>query len=183
MSDAHMEQIKKIDLAPYVQIAFGLIDKPRRCGGNAFRHSMNTLNILIDYGYCSPVILKAAVVHDVLEDYEDFDEDNILKLEDGKQVLYLIKEVSKLDGEKKSDFLLRIKKTGSNGAKIIKVADRIDNITSLGQVNNMSFVVRYIRETEDYVYPIAEEVNKHMLQELKDMIFARRKILHKLIGE
>lgn len=183
MSDAHMEKIKRIEIAPYLQIAFGLIDKPRRCGGNAFRHSLNTFNILIDYGYCCPIILKASIVHDVLEDYKNFDEDLILRLEDGDRVLYLVKEVSRFKEESKSNFLLRIKKYGSKAAKIIKVADRIDNITSLGQVNNISFVIRYIEETEKHIYPIAKEINKFMLNELQDMIFARRKILHKFIGE
>lgn len=183
MTDEHMNKLREIDFIPYVQVAFALIDKPRKCGGNALRHSMNTFNILIDYGYCDPIILKAAIVHDVLEDYDDFDENLILRLENGKDVLSLVKEVSRIKGESKPNFLNRIKNKGSNESKIIKVADRIDNITSLGQVNNMSFVVKYIKETEKFVYPIAEEINKYMLQELQDMIFARRKILHKFIGE
>jgi len=183
MTNEHMEQIKNIELAPFIQIAFGLIDKPRKCGGNSFRHSLNTLNVLIDYGYYNSSLLKAAVIHDVLEDYEEFDEDKILALDEGEAVLFLVKEVSRLKGEKKEVFLTRIKKTGSSGAKIIKVADRIDNVISLGQVNNLSFVIRYIKETEDYIYPIASEINENMLEELEDLIFARKQILHKLIGE
>jgi hypothetical protein len=30
MSDEHMEKIKKIEFAPYIQLAFILIDKPRK---------------------------------------------------------------------------------------------------------------------------------------------------------
>lgn len=182
MSNEHMEAIKSIELAPYIQLAFGLIDKPRKCGGNAFRHSLNTLNILIDYGYCNPILLKAAIIHDILEDYEHFDEDNVLSLDDGKNVLFLVKQVTKLKYETKSQFLKRIYSSGSIGAKTLKVADRIDNIISLGQVNDVSFVVRYIEETEKYIYPIANEVNANMFGELKDLIYARRQILHKFIG-
>jgi len=177
-----MEQIKNIELAPYIQIAFGLIDKPRMCGGNAFRHGLDTLNILIDYGYYNAVLLKAAIVHDTLEDYKDFDEEKIACLADGPDVLSLVKEVTKVEGETKGVFLSRIRNDGSLKAKTLKVADRISNVISLGQVNNLSFVVRYVKETEAFVYPIAREVNEHMLKELEDLIFARRQILHKLIG-
>ena len=182
MSDEHMEKIKKIELAPYIQLAFILIDKPRKCGGNSFRHGLDTLNILIDYGYCNPALLKTAIIHDVLEDIPDFDEKGIIQLEDGEATLNLVKQVSKAKGESKADFLTRIALYGSIEAKTLKVADRISNMISLGQVNDLSFVVRYTNETEKYVFPIAEEVNKYMLQELKDLVGSRRFIMKKFVG-
>jgi GTP pyrophosphokinase len=183
MSNDHMEILRQIDLVPYIQISYGLIDKPRKCGGNAFRHGMSTLDILIDYGYCNPVLLKASIIHDVLEDYDDFDESIIKNLEHGEDVLYLVKEVTRLKEETKANFLLRIKTFGSMGAKILKSADRISNVISLGQVNDVSFVKRYIDETEKYIYPIAEEANNNMLKELIDLIDIRKNILHILIKE
>jgi GTP pyrophosphokinase len=48
---------------------------------------------------------------------------------------------------------------------------------SLGFVNNLEFVERYINETEKYLIPLAAEVDKNMLTELTDLIKSRRKHL------
>ena len=73
MDAQHMQQLSDICLAPYMQLATGLIGKARHAGGNMFRHQMDTLAILIDYGYIDSVLLKASVVHDTVEDIPDFD--------------------------------------------------------------------------------------------------------------
>jgi GTP pyrophosphokinase len=48
---------------------------------------------------------------------------------------------------------------------------------SLGFVNNLEFVERYINETEKYVLPIASSVSHYMVNELVDLIHSRRKYL------
>ena len=63
MDMEHMLQLKEIFLAPYIQISTALIGKARFAGGNMFRHQMDTLGILIDYGYIDPILLKAALVY------------------------------------------------------------------------------------------------------------------------
>lgn len=174
MSDDQMHKLMNITIAPFLVYSYELIDSPRMSGGNMFRHQWNTMGILLDYGYYDPVLLKAAVVHDVIEDIPDFRESEFINLEDGAAVLSLVKEVSKRKGEKKSSFLIRIKNEGSFNAKILKVADRIDNITGLGAVADKRFVEKYMRETEEYIYSIAEEVNQYMLSELKYLIGLRK---------
>jgi GTP pyrophosphokinase len=88
-----------------------------------------------------------------------------------------VQEVTRRHGESKVDFLTRIRETGSYNAKVLKVADRISNMISLGFVNNLEFVERYINETERYLIPIAAEISHHMLRELGDLIISRRKYL------
>ena len=68
MGNKEAQELKNIVLAPYMQLATGLIGKARHAGGNMFRHQMDTLAILIDYGYIDSVLLKASVVHDTVED-------------------------------------------------------------------------------------------------------------------
>jgi GTP pyrophosphokinase len=124
------------------------------------------------------VLLKASVVHDVLEDIPDFNHNNLLSIDTDSHAVYgLVQEVTKRFGETKSDFLTRIKESGSYNAKVLKVADRISNMISLGFVNNLEFVERYINETEKYVLPIAVEINRYMVTELADLIKSRRKYL------
>ena len=45
-----------------------LIDVPRKAGSNMFRHQMSTLAILLDYKTTDPVLLKASVIHDLVEE-------------------------------------------------------------------------------------------------------------------
>jgi hypothetical protein len=49
---------------------------------------------------------------------------------------------------------------------------------SLGFVNDMEFVCRYTDETEKYIFPMAETVDKSMLQELQWLVESRRKYAH-----
>ncbi|MBD5441898.1 MAG: hypothetical protein HDR34_00580 [Treponema sp.] len=173
-----MEQLQNIFLAPYMQIATELIGKARHAGGNMFRHQIDTMGILIDYDYIDPILLKASIVHDCIEDIPHFDHDRIRKVdEDGEKVYNLVLEVTKREGETKSQFLQRIISTGSQQAKVLKCADRISNMISLGFVTDPKFIERYCDETEYYILPIAIEVDYNMYQELINLIITRRKYL------
>ena len=57
-----------IRLAPYIVKATALIGVKRRAGSNMFRHQISTMGILLDYKIIDPVLLKAAVIHDLFED-------------------------------------------------------------------------------------------------------------------
>ena len=79
MMDAEsMQLMKEITIAPYMQLATALIGKARHAGGNMFRHQIDTFAILLDYGYIDGVLLKAACVHDTIEDIPDFDKNLII---------------------------------------------------------------------------------------------------------
>ncbi|GMO41162.1 MAG: hypothetical protein Ta2B_20930 [Termitinemataceae bacterium] len=176
MTNEKMWRLNEIFLAPYMQIATTLIGKSRQSGGNMFRHQLDTMTILIDYGYIEPVLLKAAIVHDLIEDCPDFDRNHFLSVDHDSHAVYeLVLEVTKREGEQKSEFLTRILQNGSRSAKLLKSADRISNMISLGYVNNPQFVKRYTDETVNYVYPIAQEVDKNMLFELSCLVESRRK--------
>ena len=95
-----------------------------------FRHQIDTMGILIDYGYIDSVLLKASCVHDTIEDIPGFDPELIRKVDDeGEDVLKLVLEVSKKPGQLKSDYLRGIIDHGSHKAKVLKCADRISNMT------------------------------------------------------
>jgi GTP pyrophosphokinase len=178
MKDREMQHLQSINLAPYMQLATALIGKSRHSGGNMFRHQIDTLGILIDYGYIEGVLLKAACIHDVLEDVPGFDSRQILAIDDeSPQVLELVREVTKAEGQLKSEYLRHIIANGSTRAKVLKCADRISNMISLGFVTNQAFIERYCDETEYYVFPLALEVNYSMYEELMSLVFARRRFL------
>lgn len=178
MNEQGMLQLKGVYLAPYIQLATALIGKSRHAGGNMFRHQIDTMGILIDYGYLDGVLLKAALIHDLVEDIPGYDVQNILNIDgDSKDVLKLVMEVTREEGQTKQDFLKKIMRCGSEKAKILKCADRISNMISLGFVTDEAFIARYCDETEFYIFPIALEVDYNMYQELIQLVITRRQYL------
>lgn len=178
MNNQQMMQLGDMRFAPYMQLATGLIGKARHAGGNMFRHQMDTLAILIDYGYIDSVLLKASIIHDTVEDIPGFDKELIINADtEGQQVLDLVLEVTRREEETKKDFLRRILSTGSQNAKILKCADRISNMISLGYVTDPAFIERYCDETEFFLLPMALEVDFNMYQELINLIMSRRRYL------
>ena len=165
--------------APYMKLATFLISKPRKMVGNQFRHQCETRTILIDYGYIDSVLHKAALIHDILEEIPDFNRDLIRRNADseGPQVLDLVLEVTRKQGETKADFLTRLFLHGSLNARTLKAADRISNMKDLGLVSDPDFIERYCTETEEFVFPIAAKVDRDMLRELDDLVKSRRAIL------
>ncbi|MDR1655701.1 MAG: hypothetical protein LBR96_06860 [Treponema sp.] len=182
MTTEEMLQLKGTHLAPYIQVATVLIGKTREGGGNMFRHQLDTMAILVDYGYIDSVLLKASIVHDVIEDIPDFNRNTLLNIDyESHQVYDLVLEVTRNPEETKPEFLTRIYETGSRNARILKVADRISNMISLGFVLNYDFIGRYTEETVSYIFPIAAGVDKAMLAELESLVNSRRKYLQAII--
>src|SRR5262245_30684514 len=161
--------------------AMALIGVKRRGGSNMFRHQLSTFAILLDYKVLDPVVLKAAVIHDLFEDAPTMpgvSRDEIERIDaDGPAVYALVMEVTirTLNGvrEPKSEYLHRIMQQGTSRARLLKLADRISNLTALGFVHDAAFVRRYVDETRAYVLPYAEAVNPNMFRELSDLIASR----------
>ncbi|MBL8965496.1 MAG: hypothetical protein JNG85_00735 [Spirochaetaceae bacterium] len=173
-----MLRLKNMHLAPYIQMATALIGKRRRSGGNMFRHQIDTMAILMDYGYIDSVLLKASVIHDLLEDVPDFDREVILNTdEESPDVYKLVLEVTRRPIETKPEFLGRILEFGSLRARVLKCADRISNMISLGYVTDVEFIRRYTDETDSRIFPIAAIADERMLVELKELVATRREYL------
>ena len=176
-----------IRMAPYIVKATALIGVKRRSGSNMFRHQISTMAILLDYKIVDPVLLKASIIHDLFEDacgMPGVTEDAITNIDaDGPAVYQLVMEVTlrMIDGvrEPKSEYLLRVMRDGSPRAKVLKLADRISNLTALGFVHDTAFVRKYIEETETYILPYAKDVNADMFRELSDLVVSRSKNHHR----
>jgi (p)ppGpp synthase/HD superfamily hydrolase len=186
MSDFE-RSLSDLTLAPYIVKATALIGVKRRSGSNMFRHQIGTLGILLDYKIVDPILLKASVIHDLFEDAPAMPwvtRDAIERIDaDGPAVYALVMEVTirTVDGgrEPKYEYLRRIMQQGSSRAKLLKLADRISNITALGFVHDTQFVHRYLRETRDHVLPWAQAVNADMFRELSDLIENREEMLRR----
>ncbi len=174
------DKLRSLVLAPYIIKATALIGKARYVGGNQFRHAFATLGILLDYKYFSnPVLLKASLVHDLFEDIPSTDRFILMHLDaDGEKVTQLVLELTKDENETKANYLKRILEYGSFNAKILKVADRISNLTDINRsIFSDNKITHYLDETEEYVLPMAHQVNQDMVLELTDLIKKRRSMI------
>jgi (p)ppGpp synthase/HD superfamily hydrolase len=148
-----------------------------------FRHQIDTMAILIDYGYIDSILLKASLVHDLIEDMPEFNRNLLLSIDFESPAVYdLVLQVTRNPGETKPEFLTRVRESGSRNAKILKCADRISNMISLGFVMNTEFITRYTEETVQYIFPIAGDVDKNMLCELESLVASRRKYMASIVN-
>lgn len=179
--DGFEQALSRITLAPYISKATALIGVRRRGGSNMFRHQISTMGILLDYGIVDPVLLKAAVIHDLFEDAAGLPgvtEADITAIDaDGPAVYDLVMEVTLRTvndaPEPKAVYLERVMRHGSANARVLKLADRISNLTALGFVHDQAFVRRYIDETKTHILPYAQAVNANMFRELSDLVSNR----------
>ena len=174
----HLTALKNLTLAPYILRATALIGVSRLVGGNQFRHAFSTLGILLDYKYYdNPVLLKASLMHDTLEDTDCQDISEIARTDsDGYHVVSLVLEVTRGKDESKIEYLERLQ-TASRNAKILKCADRISNLTDLHlDTHTNQKISDYLDQTEKYILPLAREVNPDFEKELLDLISKRRKL-------
>jgi GTP pyrophosphokinase len=181
-----LESLRNLVLAPYILKATALIGVQREVGGNQFRHSFSTLGILLDYKfYNHSVLLKASLLHDLLEDLPETQVDEIRWIDsDGTAVVDLVLEVTKRREETKSEYLQRVLEKGSDNAMILKCADRISNLTDLHRdIQTEERISGYLDQTEKYVLPMARKVNADMLFELTDLVAKRRRILRMMENE
>lgn len=172
------ENLRNLVLAPYISRATALIGIQRDIGGNAFRHQMACLAILIDYKYSDSILLKASVIHDLLEDIQSTDISEIRSIDpEANQVVNLVEEVTKKQDELKNDYLQRILETGSTKAKILKVADRIANLIEItSDLYSKEKIDSYLEQTKKYIIPIARQVNQNMFIELNDLVKKRKSL-------
>lgn len=179
------QALVSVRLAPYIVKATALIGVKRRGGSNMFRHQISTMGILLDYKISDPVLLKAALIHDLFEDAPTMPgvtEEEITRIDaDGPAVYALVMEVTQraLNGvrEPKAEYLCRVMERGSRRARVLKLADRISNLTALGFVTDAAFVRRYLAETRACILPFAEAVNPDMYRELSDLVENRTRLL------
>ncbi len=179
MKNEEMLSLSKIILAPWIQKATALIGISRKVGGNQFRHAMATMAIILDYKIVDPILLKASVIHDLLEDVPGTDQQALRAIDtDGPAVVDLVLEVTRNPCEKKEVFLERLLTRGSDRAKLLKSADRISNLLDLHlTVYDPERYERHIRQTITYVLPMARQVNRDMAHEMIDLINIRSRNL------
>ncbi len=185
MENQEMNALRHMELAPWIQKATALIEHHRKVGGNQFRHCLATMTILMDYHFIDSVLLKAAIVHDLLEDSTRVTEYELSIIDaDGPEVVQVVKELSRNKQlQTKKEYLEFLLRSGSAQARIVKLADRISNLTDLHLfVFSKENAQSYIEQTELYILPMVSSLLDEPLTDYqKNMVIEMGKELHDLI--
>lgn len=145
-------------------------------------HPSRVTKILLDeLDITEPDVLIAALLHDTLED-SDILNSEVLEYNFGPYVSYLVetltKEIRVDDGPLREqidrEYVQRLK-NASEDCRIIKLADRLDNIRCL-EFNLKRNPYKYVKETSEHYMPMAEGSNNlNMLYLLKELKKERNK--------
>lgn len=118
-----------------------------------FEHPRRVCLILMDeLKIFEPDLIQTALLHDVLEDFEDADDELLAHLF-GSEISVLIKSLSKIP---KENYLERLKNSNWK-AILIKACDRLDNLRSLADCST-EFKRKQIEETKTKYYPLFDKL-------------------------
>lgn len=98
-------------------------------------------------------------IHDMVEDLEHVSLDLIQEIF-GSRVRYWVDLLTKGEGYKKdkASYTRRLRESREISAIILKLADRVVNLRTLGMVPNENFQVKQINETVDYYLDLADSL-------------------------
>jgi GTP pyrophosphokinase len=151
----------------------------RASGDPYFAHPLEVAAILTDLKLDVPTI-ATALLHDTIEDtlvtYEDIKEkfgEEIANLVDGVTKLSQLEVFSERtkQAENFRKFMLAI--TGDIRVLLVKLADRLHNMRTLGYIDKTDKRRRIAQETVDIYAPLAGRIGmQNMREELEDLAFA-----------
>ncbi len=151
----------------------------RASGEPYYTHPLEVAGILADMRM-DPATIITAILHDTLEDTPaTFKE---IQTKFGKEVADLVNGVSKLtkiesqtiEGKQAENFRkLVLAMSEDIRVLLVKLADRLHNMRTLGAFNRPDKQRRIARETVEIYAPLAERIGMHKIkEELEDLSFA-----------
>ncbi len=155
------EETVRLVMLAYRLSKYGHMLQKRDGGERYFEHPKRVALVLIDeLGIYDPDMLVAALLHDIKEDsfiLEWWDIEEIF----GGRVRKLVEILTK---EKKTEYIRKIRRA-EREARIIKLADRLDNVRDFEGCTNEKRS-RVVAETVRHYLPLARRTNRYLFQEL-----------------
>ena len=151
----------------------------RASGDPYFAHPLEVAAILTELKLDVPTIVTA-LLHDTIEDtlvtYEDVEKNfgpEIAGLVDGVTKLSQLEVFSERTKQAENFRKLMLAITGDIRVLLVKLADRLHNMRTLGYIDKPDKRARIARETVDIYAPLAGRIGmQNMREELEDLAFA-----------
>lgn len=147
-------QVQQIMMA-YRFSKYGHRGQDREGGGRYFEHPKEAALILLDQGVTDHEVIIAALLHDVMED------SFILTWPDleyifGSHLCTIVKQLTKEPGLPKEQYIPRLV-NGVPEAQLVKLADRLHNLTTLGGVKREK-QLKQVKETREKIFQISDKL-------------------------
>lgn len=118
----------------------------RKNGDGAYiNHPLRVMNILREHGIKDRATLMAAVLHDVLEDTETTEQE--LEQEFDYEVTSIVRELTKPKNVNGKKWQIETARTMTRFAKLIKLADRVDNLDTIPSGWSREKIDEYLAHT------------------------------------
>lgn len=145
-----------------------------RDGAPYITHPLRVALILAEeLGRTEGDLLAIALLHDTLEDTDLFIENlrDAVGSEVANGVELLTKEEVPQSGKEARDraYYSNII-NGGEKVRLVKCADRLDNLRGLQTLNDSQRWAKYTKETREHILPIAEMTDARLFQKLTDII-------------
>jgi guanosine-3',5'-bis(diphosphate) 3'-pyrophosphohydrolase len=122
------------------------------------------ISLVDELGIHSPVLICAALLHDVIED-SNVTREQIAEAF-GEEVARIVWLLTKFEGVSLPAYLAAICAAAETGALLVKLCDRLDNLRFLSRSPKTEKKQRYIKATERYYLPLAARTNKYLYEQL-----------------
>lgn len=134
------------------------------------KHLDDVYDTLLQFNIKDEAILVSAYLHDSLEDTQM--KPALIEEFFGKEILEIVFAVTNEIGFNRKERSLKTyeKITKNPKATIVKLADRIANITFAKNNNNSGFFQMYAREHESFKHYLKTEANSEMWEHLEKLI-------------
>lgn len=121
-------------------------------------HPMMIARQAVALGLLDDELVAAILLHDVLEDC-DVKKEELPVSDEVKKIVELVSFFEKegvSEAEAKAAYYQKI--AGHKKASILKVLDRCNNVSTMGETFPIARLCHYIEETQTYVYPLIEKI-------------------------
>lgn len=170
--DLYSDEDETLVMLAYRHAVLGHAKQERDGGGEFVDHPIRVALILLNELHISDRdLIIAALLHDVIEDAEK-NETWIftwksLRLVFGDEVAELVDALTKRkpQGETRAQYFTRVRQA-SRQARIIKLADRLDNVRELSSCD-IEKQHWYLKETREVMLPLARRTHPYLTQEIE----------------
>jgi guanosine-3',5'-bis(diphosphate) 3'-pyrophosphohydrolase len=139
----------------------------RHDGTNYYHHLVDVAQTLLNFGVRKEEIIIAALLHDYVEDVEGVTVkfvETMFNREVSKMVELLTKKrgVDYKDEKNMEDYLNQI--FTSEGASLVKVADRLHNFSNMRESTSLAHKERQVTETEKFYIPFFKRCRNEFVE-------------------
>lgn len=162
------KEFEKIMLA-YRLSKYGHSRQTRDGGERYFHHPRRVALILItELNILDADLIVSALIHDLLEDQFILTANDVALIFGDR-----VKEITDLLTKKKGgdiNHYFKFLLIGPREARLIKLADRLDNLRDMTNTWSKQRIMKYIKETIDFILPLADENSSLLKAKILDQI-------------